>query len=308
MRNLENLGDQIQMPEMSEEDKAEIELEKLLANPEHAFLRQIPQNINAIDSAESYVDMLKIARSLILRRAEATFRFEPLAHVEGVEIVGASAENMLAFIENLRIKRQLVGEGGDAFVVMAENDLLDYPPEICYKISKEEQVKRGRNSTAVEANIQDEVFRLTGEYEGKIAVPRPYYIAEVGSSKIIAMQKLPAHSIDDIQHGRGKLPDWFDIDEFCNELKSYLDMLHEHNLYHRDMHVGNVMIRQTKEEPEDGKWGYVIDFGLSGHSPKDMDPYKRESLGYTFTYNDDYAIIRAARVALEGVRKRKMVE
>lgn len=289
------------------ESRAEAALESLLNDRENAFLLEVPANIQAIENADSYVEALGIAERLIIRRIEATFKFHPLEKVEGVEVSDVKAETILKFIKSLKERQKFVGEGGDAFVVMAENDLLEYPPEICYKIAKQEETKRGRNLLTEEAIIHDQVYRIAQELENsKIAIPSPYYVTEVGSSKIFAMQKLPARSIDDILHGIGTLPSWFDIDAFCEELQNFITMLHEQGIYHRDMHIGNVMIRQSEDEPEDGKWGYVIDFGLSGHGVENMDPYRKESAGNTFTYSDDYAIIKIARVALEGLRKRNL--
>ncbi len=285
------------------------ELDALLEDPENSFLTEIPQNIERIEGASSAVESLRIAKELILKRLERTFEFSPLFEVEGVEVISANVEQIHAFMERVKKDHTFVGEGGDALVVMADNDIMNLPPELCYKIAKSETIKRGRNSLAEEAKIHEEVMNLAAELvDSKIGIPTPHYVSEIGNSKIFAMEKLPAKSVDDIMRGQGSVPEWLDIDEFCAEIKKLIDHLHLHGIYHRDLHVGNVMVRQSIEAPEDGTYGYMIDFGLSGYGQENMDPYRRESAGETFTYRDDYAIVSEVKKALSTRRNRTLGE
>lgn len=291
----------------SEEHIAERTLEAILDNPEHAFLVEIPRNLAAIEAAESAVEGLKIAQDLIDKRLERTFRFEPIGSIdpETFEVHAVSAEGTKRFLVDLIENNQFVGEGGDAFVLMADSDLIGLPPEVCYKIAKVEEVKRGRNPMTKEADIQSEVYALMKELEtSKIGVPCPYYVVEIGAKKVMAMEKLPAKSVDDILHGRGSLPAWLDIDTFFDELEQFITAMHSLGVYHRDLHFGNVMIRQSAVAPEDGKWGYVIDFGVSGHGVGGIDPYIKETTGGTFTFNDDYGIVLTGRAELKKLKKR----
>lgn len=292
---------------VSEEQIAEQRLEELLDNPEHAFLTEIPRNLAAIEEAESAVEGLRIAQDLINKRLERTFRFEPIRSIdpEVFEVQAVSAEGTKRFLVDLIENNQFVGEGGDAVVLMADSDLLGLPPEVCYKIAKVEEVKRGRNPMSKEADIQSEVHTLMKELEAsKIGVPCPYYVVEIGAKKMMAMEKLPAKSVDDILHGRGTLPTWLDIDTFFDELEQFIAAMHDRGVYHRDLHFGNVMIRQSAAEPEDGKWGYVIDFGVSGHGIGGINPYIKETTAGTFTFNDDYGIVSTGRAELKKLKKR----
>lgn len=110
------------------------------------------------------------------------------------------------------------------------------------------------------------------------------------------MEKLPAKSIDDIRRGKGTLPEWVTerhIEQFTHDIIEALDHCHSQNLYHRDLHFGNIMFTQSPTEVD--KLGYIIDFGLSGFGQADMDPYKKETNTETFTYDNDYGRIDAVR-------------
>ena len=158
-----------------------------------------------------------------------------------------------------------------------------------------------RAEVAIHADFYDFAQEVR---EGGIGVPVPYYATELGHDKLMAMEKLPAHSVDDVLRGvAGVVPEWLDIDLFCEKIHTFLDQAHERGMYHRDMHPGNIMIRQSLEEPEDGIWGYIIDFGLSGYGNENLDPYKKEVAGTVFTYNNDHAIIPSVRKVLHQRRK-----
>jgi len=287
------------------EAEAEEKLDEILSDADFAFIGAHPKNMDRIDNAETAVEALAIARELISARAERTFTFTLSKAVEGVEAISVNVEGVKRIIESIKENQQKIGEGGDAYVVIDKNELKEFPPEICYKFAKKEETPRGRNSMSGEADIHGDFYTASLEVpELGIGVPSPLYSTEVGKDKILAMEKLPAKSVDDILRGMGTLRNWFDVDEFCDRLSAFLTQMHERGLYHRDMHVGNVMINQSAEMPEDGNWGYVIDFGLSSHGIEGMDPYKKEVAGTRFTYNDDHGIVEEVRQKLHGYQAR----
>jgi hypothetical protein len=291
--------------ERNPEVEAERELEALLDNRDYAFLTAHSKNLDLIESAATGVEALAIAKRLIAERDRRTFEFRAIKPVEGITFEEVNVEGIRKTIESIKAGQVLIGEGQDAVVVIDKNEIRELPPVICYKFAKSEATPRGRNSMDVEAELHGEFFDVAKEMEDShIGVPMPFYMTSIGVEKMIAMEKLSAKSVDDIIRGFGHIPEWFDIAEFCDELEKFLIAAHKRNLYHRDMHRGNVMIRQDIEPPEDGKWGYVIDFGLSHHGIEGMDPYKSEVAGYTFTYRDDYAIVERVRELLSNHKKR----
>ncbi len=291
--------------ERAAEVAADAELDALLSDKEYAFLTDHPKNRERIENAESAIEALDIALDLIAERLRRTFEFRPIKAVEGVEMDEVNLEGIRSILMRIKEEQELIGDGGDAYVVVSKNEINNYPPEICYKFAKQEKTPRGRNAMAQEAEIQGEFYAAARSMnDTRIGVPMPFYVTEMGNDKMIAMEKLPAKSVDDILRGKGYIPDWLDIDAFCNELLVFIEVLHEKKLYHRDMHPGNIMIRQSDTPPDDGKWGYMIDFGLSGYGIEGMDPYRKQRAGETFTYSPDDAIINSIRHTLKAYRNR----
>ncbi len=284
------------------EAELERQLQSLLDDPDNAFLSENASNKDIIDNAETAGEALRYAREKIQQRLERTFSFRLVKEIEGVEMLSVSPAGVKHMIESVKKHQEKIGEGGDAIVVIDTSVVRELPPEVCFKFAKEEKTPRGRNSLLRELEIQSAFYDAAEEIEGtKIGVPLPLYSTEIGSDKLIAMERLPAKSVDDIKRGFGSVPEWFDIDHFCDELGDFVARMHNHGLYHRDMHIGNVMIRQSREVPEDGKWGYVIDFGLSTEAGiNELDPYKKEVAGEVFTYREDHDIIKEVRSVLKS--------
>lgn len=282
--------------ESEKESRAEGELDRLLTDPEYAFLHQ-PQNSSRIDDAATAVEALRIAKELIARRHQATVRMlvtsEQGELTDGRESEFVSYEGLLKTIEKLDAHRQEIGVGADAVVVVATNEYYNGKYEICYKFAKEPATPRGRNAMDVEIDLQGEFYRVANTMpENTVKVPRPYFYTEIGSRKYIGMEKLPARSVDDIVRGHASIPSWVTerhIDMFVQDLVELIDVCHEQNLYHRDLHPGNIMFTQSRTETE--KLGYIIDFGLSGRQVPGFDPYRKETNTETFTYEDDYGKI-----------------
>lgn len=295
-----------QEPIINPEVEAEQKLEALLDDPENAFLHEHKQHIERIEDADTAIEGLRIANEIIMKRLEATYKFRLLEPVEGVEVESFNLALIKETIDSIKTNQEKIGEGGDAIVVIDKSRVKELPPYLCYKFAKAEKTPRGRNPMTEEADLQGDFYEAANELsQYHIGVPKPFYTTELGHDKLIAMEKLPAKSVDDILLGSGSLPDWFDIDQFCDNLEHFLKELHDRGLYHRDMHVGNIMIRQSPEEPEDGKWGYMIDFGLSAHGVDNLEPYRKEVADMAFTYVNDNGIVAEARHALHDYRNRQ---
>lgn len=87
--------------------------------------------------------------------------------------------------------------------------------------------------------------------------------------KYLLMERLNAVSIEDVACGRAELPESFDFYKFSVALKKYIEDMHDvFNIYHRDLHEGNIMIDKVTGMP------YVIDFGTSKEFYGEGDPYE----------------------------------
>ena len=291
---------------LSEAD-AEQELETLLARPENAFLTQVPANHEQIESAESAISALAFAQRRIHERLESTLSVKRA--VQGhVEAVRTNAETVVAVLNEVLAHAAQIGEGADGRVVIDTRGEHGLNPEVCCKFALVETQKRGRNSMIEEIEMQSAFYEAAASYaDARIGVPEPYYEVDTGSTQMIAMEKLYARSVDDVLRGFGTLPDEFDVDGFCDALRSFIDTMHAQNLYHRDLHYGNIMVTQGGA-PDDAPMGYVIDFGLSGYVHSGTDPYRKELAGTHFTYDDDYGRIESVRKDLKGLQSRMSLQ
>ncbi len=289
----------------SAEEMAEIELQELLEDPDNSFLNSVDSNRDFIENSDA-VSALAFAKKKVEDRMSRTTEFQSISTIEGVNLVDVDFNALKRSVDSILANQLEIGRGGDAFVVIDKNEVRELPPEICYKFSLQESTPRGRNSTKEEAGIQGRFYDTAAELpDSKIGVPIPFYSLEIGGKKMIAMEKLPARSIDDILRGKGHLPSWFDPDKFVDELKAMLAHLHKNGLYHRDMHFGNVMIAQSENLKPGGKWGYIIDFGLSGYQQEEEFAYEKQVAGSTFTYEPDYGILDIAKSELMKFQQRQ---
>lgn len=286
---------------------AEKELQDLLEDSDNAFLTEVRSNKKFIDNTDS-VTALAFVKDKIETRLRRTTEFKSISTLEGVKLLDVDFSALKRTVDNILANQVEIGRGGDAFVVIDKNEVRELPPEVCYKFSLTESTPRGRNSTKLEAELQGKFYESARELaDSKIGVPVPFYSLEISNKKMIAMEKLPAKSIDDILRGKGTLPSWFDTDKFIDELKNILAHFHKNGLYHRDMHFGNVMISQSEDLSPDDKWGYVIDFGLSGHEQEETFAYQKQYAGNTFTYEPDYGILEMAKTELKKFQERQGV-
>lgn len=288
--------------ETSESD-SEDALAIILAKPENAFLK-MPQNISIIENAKTAHEALEFALNKIHERLTVTLDVKKIAGGH-LETIAVNPESVINAYESIQRNAVEIGRGADARVIIDTADIYNINPEICYKIALQETLKRGRNSISEEAEMQSEFYEVSQTIKNqRIGVPTPFYEIGISTIQMIAMEKLHARSVDEILRGIASLPDWFDTDVFCDSLTEFLDVMHANNLYHRDMHFGNIMISQNTTWNEGEQIGYVIDFGLSTYGFSNMEPYKKEVAGDTFTYDDDYGRINLLRKSLKALQRR----
>lgn len=172
--------------------------------------------------------------------------------------------------EIIEKEEKMLGEGRSAGVYEdTENK------NVCYKslkLNPEKNIVKTPSPQIVNSVSKEaELLNLANSIAEDVEVPRPYQDVEAifkakngkeESFQAIAMERLNAVSLKDILEGKAEFPMKFIEKEggqflydFFKKIDNFLEKIHERNLYHRDMHAGNVMINL-----ETGKPG-VIDFG-----------------------------------------------
>ena len=174
---------------------------------------------------------------------------------------------ILSVIEHLieRGDRQ-VGKGKTAEVHYAGTN-----NGVCIKIINKKTIQEDAqffHSIKQEAWLHDEAFKISD----RVRVPKPYlsWILQDDNGdnvEIFVMEKLPAITLDSIINGDESVPANFDIRNFFELLREFIQKLHDAGIYHRDLHAGNVMVDIETGDP------YVIDFGSSIKALGDEDPY-----------------------------------
>ncbi|MES2749054.1 MAG: AarF/UbiB family protein [Patescibacteria group bacterium] len=281
------------------ERQAEEKLDEILSNPEYSFLVTIPKNVEIINEAATAIEALHFVNSKIEERERRTFVLKKIEDVEGVEQGEISFQGFKKVFNRILNNKQSIGEGGDAFVYIAESELTNGTTALCYKFAKQIGKNLGRNSLEQELDLHVDFYKALKNFDSSVKVPEPYYYCEFTSHKMIAMERLKARSVDDLLRGFGSMPAWVTeetVNTFCADIKKSLDYCHAKGLYHRDLHLGNLMFTQSPTPTP--ILGYIIDFGVSAVGQEGLEPYKSSDSRGTFTYADDYGRIEEVRSSL----------
>lgn len=209
-------------------------------------------------------------------------------------------------MEELKIKKYQSYERGDGKIDIKEH--AKYIEEFTKEIFKKEfRIDYGRSADVFMDEYNECCYKVITRYQNEyknillkpeeeasfleelqeirngIQVPKPIFSIEaslIDSEKkiiknkgIISMEKINGVSIKDIISGKNDLPESFNIDTFFQELENFISkMNNEKNIYHRDIHEGNIMIDYKTGKP------WVIDFGRSYKKIlTDEDPYITDS-------------------------------
>jgi len=178
------------------------------------------------------------------------------------EIEQSYLEKIKSSIEKIRQNQKFLGEGKSGRVYSFEEE------SFCIKERINNNPEFSFNDIESEMEIQIEATKYG------VRVPLPILTLKTANGKkFLVMERIFGTSIQDIEEGKADFPIDFNIEEFFKEVKVMMAKMHENNLYHRDLHSGNIML-----EVKDGKIKpVIIDFGHSSYSYGEDDPYMEEN-------------------------------
>jgi tRNA A-37 threonylcarbamoyl transferase component Bud32 len=117
-----------------------------------------------------------------------------------------------------------------------------------------------QNDLLSEASYLADLYAFTeAQRELQIGAPRPYYCASLTNARVIAMEKVPGISIENILVRGIELPNTLDLDLIEERLHTFIERMNAIGLYHNDLRTGNIMINIYPDPSS--PIAYVIDTG-----------------------------------------------
>ncbi len=194
----------------------------------------------------------------------------------------------------LERKETKLGEGNTANV-----HYLGSNRKICLKVYKNPQ----EIPTSIFYNdLKKEMDFLVKlqDINDPIRVPKPYSTLEYKGTKCLVMEALDAYSLRDVMDGKADLPDDFNIDNFFDNLNTFVYKMHEEGIHHGDLLDGNVMYNPVTKKI------YVIDFGQSIKIFGDENPHIREGArGLVWITKDEDRLTEVYKLLKEHITKNK---
>lgn len=179
-----------------------------------------------------------------------------------------------------------IGAGKTAKVLMLEKNNL-----ICLKSVDKNVVRKERiqldNHVNEEMEFLDKLsnpnFLKEIGLANKKIVPAPLLNYEDQSYGFLFMEHIDGVSLQEIIDKKNleHSPQEINWSDFFQELENIVSKLNRANLYHRDLHAGNIMIDQEKKP-------IIIDFGNAYKSfLNDEDPYERHDFSGVTRWTSD---------------------
>jgi serine/threonine protein kinase len=143
-----------------------------------------------------------------------------------------------------------------------------------------------QNDLLSEASYLADMHAAVSNSEESARVPKIHYLATRQNAKIIAMERVPGHSIEEIVKNKIPIPDDFDIDAAERACATLLERLHAAGIAHNDLRTGNIMLDLSARA---GASAYVIDAGNAGRLSAG------ENSGDGSMLANSFAVLRAAQ-------------
>lgn len=93
----------------------------------------------------------------------------------------------------------------------------------------------------------------------RVGVPEVFYCATAHNARVIAMQKVPGISIENIISEQKVIPKDFDLEALQAQLMEFVHRINDTGFHHNDLRLGNIMI--DFEASPDQPLAYIIDTG-----------------------------------------------
>lgn len=178
--------------------------------------------------------------------------------------------NVIECMLSAELEADPIGEGGNAEIFIPVEKAWE---TVCLKKIKERPL--------LHCNNIDEELRLQKKAR-RCGVRTPLCIIsfEEKGEKFFIMERIFGNTIEEILKNPALLPEKFNYKIFCKSLDEQIKKLHTADgqmggIYHRDLHLGNIMI-------DEGGLPVIIDFGAA-----------TEGTGSDFAYEESVAMLNS---------------
>ncbi len=209
--------------------------------------------------------------------------------IEGQAEKVESAHKLIDEVMENRIK---IGEGQNANVYFSAEEKRQ---NFCVKHLKESPGRRHYQSIDWEMRLQEDA-RKAG-----VRVPQAVLaLITEEDDAFMVMETIRGSSLQEIMSSGVDVPVTYREDKFWSKLEQMMAKLHENNMYHRDLHPGNIMIEANSGDP------VLIDFGWSAYVPGGDNPYREINTNINHQEdfpNDDVQFKNCKRQFIEHLTK-----
>ncbi len=236
------------------------ELDDAIEDLLHSFPEESRARIEERMDGLTGVEQLSFLESALRRRRELLavpkYKSEGL-HMIGV-VPGTIFERKDASEREVEVGR---GENGRVFEFKTQSGTTGEGITVVYKMLIRAPMEF-QNDLMTEAAYQTDVAVFAEDHiDTRVGVPHTFFVASSSKGYVLAMEKVPGHSVKDIFIQNIRLPRDYNFTALEQGMATFLGRMNDAGFYHRDIREGNIMIDPAPATPEK-PLGYVIDFGF----------------------------------------------
>jgi tRNA A-37 threonylcarbamoyl transferase component Bud32 len=192
----------------------------------------------------------------------------------------------------------------------AEIKILSEENAICVKIVDKNKIRREKipltNHVDEELDFLDKLndpsfLKSIGVSQETIA-PKPFFSYSENGYGFLFMTRIKGASLKEVfnEENKKNTPENINWTEFFKKLKDIIEKLNANNIYHRDLHTGNVMIDENQDP-------IIIDFGNAYESfYSEDDPYTEIGINDQINYHKDSEYLKEIEIEIEILQNKNL--
>ena len=171
-------------------------------------------------------------------------------NVKKIEKIVESREtdSLIECVRNLELKATQIAEGDSSTILVAEGTPFE---RVCKK-----KIKKFPKMIVNQIDTEHQ-YQIRARKAG-VDTPLPLVSFETAEGDYyLLMERIFGDTVGDIVSKPSLLPEHFDSDAFSKSLKTQVENMHNAGIYHRSLHMYNVMVDRETGLPK------ILDFGAA---------------------------------------------